>query len=422
MIDYRVNAARQRRLAFRRFKSYVSRRPGERADTEPSAAGSRARALAADPWRAVAAFSSESVPSFLANKLRYSFIYKAVGLLVVVFCVLVSSFLAVTYAKVRGGIRRVDEAVKTVKSLTFLVLGADDMKGERGRSDAVMLVRIDMANKQIRGLSIPRDSYVMLHHKGESMDKLNHAYFFGGAELSKSTVEAYTGVKVDHHVVVNYELFERVVDLAGGVPIDVEKRMDYDDNAGGLHIHLMPGPQILDGVSAKGYVRFRHDAAGDFGRMKRQQKFAKAFLERLKSPKVIALLAINFNTLFGYVKTDVPLDFAIGLLYLFKDFDPRDVEVKSIPAESRKMWAPRYRLNLSFMVSNPEDVVASCQWLLTGSRPESAPSTPVATPTARAPGASAGSLSPRRAPEAAAAPAPAARIAPARPRAAPASR
>jgi LCP family protein required for cell wall assembly len=110
-----------------------------------------------------------------------------------------------------------------------------------------MLVRIDMASKKIRGLSVPRDSYVMLHHKGGSMDKLNHAYFFGGAELSKSTVEAYTGVKVDHHVVVNYELFERVVDLAGGVPIDVEKRMDYDDNAGGLHIHLRLFGQLAYG-------------------------------------------------------------------------------------------------------------------------------------------------------------------------------
>ncbi|MBI3891057.1 MAG: LCP family protein [Candidatus Wallbacteria bacterium] len=196
MIDYRVNADRQRRLAFRRFKSYVSRRPGELAASRKTV--STQHAVPGDPWRAVAAFSGENLATFLANKLRYSLLYKLAGLLVVIFCVLVSSFLAVTYARIRGGTTLLrgliadKVAKKEPQALTFLVLGADDMNGERGRSDAIMLVRLDLEHKKIRCLSVPRDSYVLLRHKGDHMDKLNHAYFYGGPELSRSTLETTT--------------------------------------------------------------------------------------------------------------------------------------------------------------------------------------------------------------------------------------
>ncbi len=366
MIDYRANAERRRRLGYRRLKSYVQRRPGARMSPSEPGVVTAEPLSSGDPWKMVAPFARESLLAFLANKLRYSFLYRAVGLIVVLFCVLVSSFLAVTYTQ----FKRINQVTETTAQarpdLVFLVLGADDMKHERGRSDAIMLVRADMKNRRVRALSVPRDSYVELDHKGLHMDKLNHAYFFGGPALAKATVEKYTGVKVDYYGVVNYALFERVVDLAGGVPIDVEKRMDYDDNAGNLHVHLAPGPQTLDGVQAKGYVRFRHDALGDFGRMKRQQTFAKALLQRLKSPKVIALMALNLGNLFSYVSTDVPLDLALGLLYHFKDLEPKNIEVKAIPAESQKIWAPRYKLNLSFMLSKPEEVAASRAWLMSG--------------------------------------------------------
>jgi LCP family protein required for cell wall assembly len=376
MIDYRANAERRRRLGYRRLRSYVQRRPGARMSPAEPGVATGAPLAAGDPWKMVAPFAQESPLAFVANKLRYSFLYRAVGLLVVLFCVLVSSFLAVTYTQYKRTVRVAAATAQARPDLIFLVLGADDMKHERGRSDAIMLLRADMKNRRVRALSVPRDSYVELDHKGLHMDKLNHAYFFGGPALAKATIEKYTGIKVDYYGVVNYALFERVVDLAGGVPINVEKRMDYDDNAGNLHVHLAPGQQTLDGVQAKGYVRFRHDALGDIGRMRRQQTFAKALLQRLKSPKVIALMALNLGDLFSYVNTDVPLDLALGLLYHFKDLEPQNIEVKAIPAESQKIWAPRYKLKLSFMLSKPEQIAEAREWLL------AAPATAVKTASA----------------------------------------
>ncbi len=387
MNDSHVNSSRRKRLGYRRLKSYADRRPEETESAGGEGSAAPPPAPPQESWKQVAAFAAESLPTFLANKLRYSFLYKTFGFLIVVFCVFISSFLAVTYSQVKVVIHKTQEIAARQPRLLFLVLGADDMKRARGRSDAIMLVHVDFETLEIRALSVPRDSYVELDHRGKSMDKVNHAYFFGGPDLARKTIENYVGVQVDYYGVINYALFERVVDLAGGVPIDVEKRMDYDDNAGNLHIHLRKGPQVLDGNQAKGYVRFRKDALGDIGRMQRQQKFAKALLAKLKSPKVIALLAVNFQTLFEYVKTDVPLDVALGLLYQFRDFDPRNIELKAIPATPRKMYAPRYGKKLHFLVSDPQDVTESRDWLLSLAREPETTAAPVPASAVQTPSA-----------------------------------
>jgi anionic cell wall polymer biosynthesis LytR-Cps2A-Psr (LCP) family protein len=66
----------------------------------------------------------------------------------------------------------------------------------------------------------------------------------------------------------------------GGVPIDVEKNLDYDDNAGHLHIHLKQGFQVLNGYNAMCYVRFRH-GDDDLQRQARQKKFLVAFKQQV---------------------------------------------------------------------------------------------------------------------------------------------
>ena len=85
------------------------------------------------------------------------------------------------------------------------------------------------------------------------------AYAYGGHKLTEDTVEDFIGVRVDHYVIINTHSFQRIIDAIGGVDIDVEKRMFYEDpwdDDGGLVIDLQPGMQHMDGKTAVTYVRY----------------------------------------------------------------------------------------------------------------------------------------------------------------------
>jgi LCP family protein required for cell wall assembly len=153
----------------------------------------------------------------------------------------------------------------------------------------MLLARLDFEHKKITALSIPRDTMYAL--PGYKKHKMN-AYFSIApfkkdspvpilaqrAELTKKAVEGLLdGVHVDETVVLNFDAFKSLVDLVGGVTIDVPEEMNYDDDAGELHIHLKPGIQKLNGAEAMGFVRFRHDIESDFGRQARQKAFMVAF-------------------------------------------------------------------------------------------------------------------------------------------------
>jgi len=170
------------------------------------------------------------------------------------------------------------------ESFTVLVLGLDQKskfdEHSPQRSDSIMLMLVDLANKKVSGVSIPRDSRVEIPGRGR-MDKINAAYAYGFAPLSIEAVKNLTGISPDYYVVADVTGFEKMVDLLGGVDLYVEKDMHYDDNWQDLHIHLKKGYQHLNGKQAMGYVRFRHDRLGDIGRIQRQQEFLKAVARRL---------------------------------------------------------------------------------------------------------------------------------------------
>ena len=120
-------------------------------------------------------------------------------------------------------------------------------------------------------------------------EKINHAYAYGGHEYTQAMLERLLATRLDGYVLVDIHAFERMIDALGGVDIDVEKSMHYEDpwdEDGGLVIDLEPGEQHLDGAGAMQYVRFR-DEEGDLGRIRRQQKFLQALLARVASSEVI---------------------------------------------------------------------------------------------------------------------------------------
>jgi LCP family protein required for cell wall assembly len=164
--------------------------------------------------------------------------------------------------------------------VTLLLIGSDkragrEGRGDAGRSDSLILVRMDSRRGFISMLSFPRDLYVAI--LGHGTDKINAAYSVGGPARTIETVRALTGQRINYYLNVDFQGFARLVNQVGGVYVDVDRRYFNDNSTPGPEgsyaaIDLKPGYQRLDGDDALAYVRYRHTDS-DFARIARQQQF-----------------------------------------------------------------------------------------------------------------------------------------------------
>jgi len=224
-------------------------------------------------------------------------------------------------------------------SINVLVLGVDhdyDNKAQivrtsPGRSDSILVARVDFIQKKIAALTIPRDTAVHIPGR-RGIHKINAAHAFGGPELTIETIESVFGIPIDAYVVLNFEGFQRIVDAIGGIYIRVEKQLDYDDNWGKLHIHLRPGYQHLNGYQAMGYVRMRHSDS-DFMRSKRQHQFLEALRTKLKDPATFSVLprvadALTDSLKYGFMTRDQMFTLANFARSLKKE----DILIETLPS------------------------------------------------------------------------------------------
>ena len=130
------------------------------------------------------------------------------------------------------------------KRINLLVLGIDynhDNKGmiytKGARSDTMMVASIGDEAQYLNVISVPRDTYTLISESIGS-DKINAAFSYGGVKQTRETVSRFLGVPIHYYVIVKVHGAKKIIDALGGLPVDVEKDMDYDDNWGQLHIHL----------------------------------------------------------------------------------------------------------------------------------------------------------------------------------------
>ncbi len=216
-------------------------------------------------------------------------------------------------------------------TVNVLVVGLDNVEGG-SRTDAIALAIFDAENMALRVASIPRDSRVYI--PGRSWDKINHAYVYGGIKLLRETLVNLTGLPIDYFVKISYKSFPRIVDVLGGVDIKVEKKLVYNDYSGKLFINIPAGQQHMDGKTALGYVRFRHDPLGDIGRVRRQQKFIDIMMKKLKTPSIIPRIPAIVNELIDAVDTDLaPLE-ALKLLQFANSLPPDRIKMFMAPGKT----------------------------------------------------------------------------------------
>lgn len=236
----------------------------------------------------------------------------------------------------------VEDGLLTAKDkTTIMIMGVDERDDDVGRSDTLMIATLDPKKDQAALMSIPRDTRVKI--KGHGWDKINAAYAYGsakggteaGEKLAQRTVEDFLGVNMDHYVVINIQAFQKIIDAIGGIDIDVEKRMYYEDpwdDDGGLIIDLQPGMQHMDGKTAVTYVRYR-DEEGDIGRIKRQQKFMKACMDKITSPAIIPKLPSVISEVMSSVKTDLSFRQLLEFAGTLKEAQKNGLKTEMVPGK-----------------------------------------------------------------------------------------
>ncbi len=216
--------------------------------------------------------------------------------------------------------------------VTILVLGVDQTQG-KGLADTIIATVVSPRTGDIAGLSIPRDSRVEIPRLG--VRRINEAHSFGGRARTIEAVELLLGIPFDYYVEVDVAGVADLVDAVGGVDIDVEKRMYYRDRSQDLLIDLQPGLQHLKGEQAVGYVRFRHDARGDLGRIERQRTFLRAAVRQVLAPENIRHIRRLAATFVETVDTNLTVTDVLALKRMVEDVGPDAIHFTTLPGTPR---------------------------------------------------------------------------------------
>lgn len=255
------------------------------------------------------------------------------------------------------------ERMPSPDKTVVMLMGVDEREDDVGRSDTLMIATLDPKKHKAAILSVPRDTRVKI--KGHGFDKINAAYAYGGHNLTKNTVEDLLGVEMEHYVIINVNAFTKIIDAIGGIDINVEKRMYYEDpwdDNGGLVINLYPGQQHMDGATAITYVRYR-DEEGDIGRITRQQKFMRAVMDKLTSPAIIPRIPTIIGQVVDSISTDLTVKQMIEFMAALKESQANGLQTEMLPGRPMYIggisyWIPDLS-KLRATVANTLDVRVS---------------------------------------------------------------
>jgi len=223
-----------------------------------------------------------------------------------------------------GIVQRLREPFPGRRQINVLLLGCDDVEEVR-RADTIMVLFLNPRLKRAALLSIPRDSRVQI--PGHGLDKINHAYAFGEAELAQQTVEQFLGITVDYYAQIGFDAFVEMVDELGGVDLDVRQRMKTRTYYESIDLHK--GYQHLDGREALQFVRYRNDS--DVQRGKRQQQLLRALIEQKLNVMNSHRLLSAGSKIIEQLNTDIDWWAAYDFLRVLRQIAASDIMIGTVP-------------------------------------------------------------------------------------------
>lgn len=190
--------------------------------------------------------------------------------------------------------------------ISILLLGVDEREGDGGRTDTMIVMTINPITKSTKIVSIPRDTRADLIDPEDpdenTIDKMNHAYAFGGIEMSITSIENFLNIPIDYYAEVNMQGFKDIVDAVGGIEVNNEYEFELDG------VYLSEGYHKLTGEEALQYARMRkEDPRGDFGRQERQREVISKVIAKGKSLKALTNYDDILEALQGNIKTNLTL-------------------------------------------------------------------------------------------------------------------
>lgn len=217
--------------------------------------------------------------------------------------------------------------------INLLLIGQDRREGETAsRSDSIVLCTIQKDALRMTMTSFLRDLYVPI--PGHGSNRINAAYAFGGTELLQQTLSENFGIRINGCFEVDFSQFSRLVDLRGGVAIDLRQDEAQLINADIPGSTLQEGKQLLNGEQALAYARIRKlDADGDFSRTDRQRKIISAFFDSCKDLRLPEILELVEQAI-PMVSTDMKKAKVLSLtLELFPLLPEMEIISQKIPVE-----------------------------------------------------------------------------------------
>ena len=215
----------------------------------------------------------------------------------------------------------INEGAKQADYMTVALFGSDSREGyldSNTHADTIMLVSIDKNTKEVRISSVYRD---LVTKQAEEIKKANNAYFVGGPKAAINMLNTNFDLDITDYVTVDFKAVVSVVDMLGGVEINVTKEEAEEMNrhilgtaeiVGQETEYITPGPQTLDGVGALTYARIRKNVGGDYARTERQRYVIQ---ELAKKAKETDLATINdiIDEVFSQISTSFTLKEMISL-------------------------------------------------------------------------------------------------------------
>lgn len=232
------------------------------------------------------------------------------------------------------------QIVHSENIINILLIGQDRREGEgRARSDAMILCTINKKDKTLTMSSFMRDMYVQI--PGRKDNRINASYAMGGMNLLDECLNKNFGVTVDGNIEVDFSGFQKVIDLVGGVEIELTSaeakylnrrgNWDVENNAGKWK--LKAGMNLLNGSQALAFSRIRGVGNGDFGRTNRQRVVLNTLLEKAKSVNITKLNSL-LKEILPLLTTDLSNAEIMGyVLELFPLLSELKIQTQQIPAE-----------------------------------------------------------------------------------------
>lgn len=242
--------------------------------------------------------------------------------------------------------------------VNILIMGIDYVPGAspdspqifEGRSDTMLLLRVDPKEHNVSLLSIPRDTLVKIPGVGST--RINEANVVGGVSLVKEVLsDTLNKIEVDRYVRVSNGAFRELVELLGGVEVFVPRKMSYIDKTQKLKIELAAGWQTLDGEQAEQFARFRDQIYGDIGRIQRQQLLLTALRNRITSPAMLSSLPGIVRVMQKYVDTNLSFEEMLALVNFGLQLEPDQLKMVMLPGRPRE----DDEYYASYWILNPDD-------------------------------------------------------------------